>query len=131
MFLRSLGIPMLVWIGDMCGMTQLQLQLGTDEQQFQSALKSVVVTTWGLFLAGYFLGIKKCFLIPEQVITYLGIVCDSHRLRFLVPEERRDTYTPLLQQLLSKTSVAYSEVERTSWNVVHQTSICCDYSFWT
>ena len=92
MYLRSLGIPMLVWIGDMCGMTQLQLQLGTDEQQFQSALKSVVVTTWGLFLAGYFLGIKKCFLIPEQVITYLGIVCDSHRMRFLVPEERRDKY---------------------------------------
>jgi len=69
MYLRSMGIPMLVWIDDMCGMTQLQLQQGTNEQQFQSAMKAMVVTTRVLFLAGYFLGITKCFLIPEQVIT--------------------------------------------------------------
>jgi hypothetical protein len=112
MYLRSLGIPMLVWIDDMCGMTQLQMQQGTDEQQFQSAMKAMVVTTRVLFLAGYFLGIKKCFLIPEQVMTYLGIDCDSHRMRFLVPEERKDKYIPLLQQLLSQTSVTYSEIER-------------------
>ena len=79
MYLRSLGIPMLVWIDDMCGMTQLQLQQGTDEQQFQSAMKSMVVITRVLLLAGYFLGIKQCFLIPEQVITYLGIDCNSHK----------------------------------------------------
>jgi len=47
---------MLVWIDDMCGMTQIQFKQGTDEQQFQSALKSMVVTTWVLFLAGYFWG---------------------------------------------------------------------------
>ena len=90
MYLRSLGIPMLVWIDDMCGMTQLQCQGGADEQQFQSAMKSMVITTRVLFLAGYFLGIKKCSLNPEQVITYLGIDCDSHNMRFMVPEERRD-----------------------------------------
>ena len=112
MYLRSLGIPMLVWIDDMCGMTQLQWQQGTDEQQFQSAMRSMVVTTRILFLAGYFLGIKKCILNPEQVITYLGIDCDSHRMRFLVPEERREKYIPFLQQLLLKTSASYSEVEK-------------------
>ena len=59
MYLTSLGIPMLVWINDRCGMTKLQFKQGTDEQQFQSALRSMVVTTWVLFLAGCFLGIKK------------------------------------------------------------------------
>ena len=112
MYIRSLGIPMVVWIDDMFGMTQLQLKQGNDEQQFQSALRSMVVTTWVLFLAGYFLGIPKCFLIPEQVMTYLGIECNSHRLRFLVPEERINKYVPLLQHLLSRTSVTYTELER-------------------
>ena len=112
MYVRSLGIPMLVWIDDMCGMTQIQFKQGTDEQQFQSALKSMVVTTWVLFLAGYFLGIKKCFLIPEQIITYLGIDCDSHNMRFLVPEERKDKYIPLLQQLLTRNSISFAEMER-------------------
>ena len=80
MYLRSLGIPMLVWIDDMFGMTQLQCKHGRDEDQFQSAMRAMVATTWVIFLAGYFLGIPKCFLILEQVMTYLGIDCDSHRM---------------------------------------------------
>ena len=88
----SLGIPKLGWIDDMLGMTQIQFKEGGDEQQFQSAMKAMVVTTWVLFLAGYFLGTLKCNLIPEQVMTYLGIECDSHRIRFLVPQERKEKY---------------------------------------
>ena len=100
MYLRSKGIPMVVWIDDMFGMTQLQFKQGTDEEQFQSAMRSMVITTWVLFLAGYFLGIPKCFLIPEQVMTYLGIDCDSHNMRFSVPEKRRLNYIAILQNLL-------------------------------
>ena len=112
MYLRSLGIPMLVWIDDMFGMTQFQYNNGSDEDQFQSAMRAMVVTTWVLFLAGYFLGIPKCFLIPEQVMTYLGIDCDSHRMRFTVPESRVTKYIEILQSLLSKHVVFYAEVER-------------------
>jgi hypothetical protein len=64
-----------------------------------------------LFLAGYFLGIPKCFLIPEQVMTYLGIDCDSHKMRFTVPELRATKYIEILQSLLSKHVVFYAEVE--------------------
>ena len=46
---RSLGIPMLAWIDDMCGMTQFLWQQGSDEKQFQSAMTLMVVTTWVLF----------------------------------------------------------------------------------
>ena len=112
MYIRSLGIPMLVWIDDMFGMTQLQFKKGTDEQQFQSSMKGMVITTWVLFLAGYFLGIPKCNLIPEQFMTYLGIDCDSHRMRFFVPEDRKHKYILILQQLLSKESVSYSALEQ-------------------
>ena len=34
MYLRSKGIPMVFWIDNMFGMTQLQFKQGTDEEQF-------------------------------------------------------------------------------------------------
>jgi len=83
-----------------------------DEEQFQSALRAMVVTTYVLFNAGYFLGLPKCNLIPEQVMTYLGIDCDSKHEKFLVPEMRVQKYVPLLQELLIKTSVSYAEIEK-------------------
>ena len=75
-------------------------------------MTSLVVVTHMLFLAGYFLGIPKCFRIPEQVMTYLGIDCDSRTMRFSVPEKRREKYVTILQQLMMKTSVSYSELEQ-------------------
>ena len=112
MYLRSLDIPMLDWIDDMLGMTQQIFKGETDEEQFQSALRAMVVTTYVLFKAGYFLGLPKCNLIPEQVMTYLGIDCDSKHQKFMVPEKRIQKYIPLLQELLAKSSVSYSEVEK-------------------
>ena len=112
MYLRSLDIPMLDWIDDMLGMTQQTFKGETDEEQFQSALRAMVVTTYVLFKAGYFLGLPKCNLIPEQVMTYLGIDCDSKHQKFMVPEKRIQKYIPLLQELLTKSSVSYSEVEK-------------------
>ena len=51
MYLRGLGIPMLVWIDDMCGMTEQQYSQASDEEQFQSALRAMVVTSFVLFKA--------------------------------------------------------------------------------
>ena len=112
MYIRSLGIPMLAWIDDMLGMTQIQFKGGSDDDQFQSSMRGMVITTWVLFLAGYFLGVPKCNLIPEQQMTYLGIDCDSHKMRFFVPEERKEKYIHVLQQLLSSDSVTYSALEQ-------------------
>ena len=44
MYLRSLDISMLDWINDMLGMTQFNFKGETDEEQFQSALRAMVVT---------------------------------------------------------------------------------------
>ena len=45
-------------------------------------------------------------------MTYLGIDCDSHRMRFYVPDTRAEKYVKALQLLLTKSTVFYSEVER-------------------
>ena len=71
----------------------------------------MVVVSMVLFEARYFLGLPKCFLIPEKVMTYLGIQCDSLRTRFFVPEERVQKYLPLLRDRMAKTTVSFSGLE--------------------
>ena len=55
MYAISLDIPMLGWIDDMLGFVQRMLHMASDEEQFQSCLKSMVVLTYITFMAGYFL----------------------------------------------------------------------------
>ena len=45
LYFRGLGIPMLVWIDDMCGMTKQIYSQASDEEQFQSALRAMEVTS--------------------------------------------------------------------------------------
>jgi len=103
---------MVVWIDDMLGMTERRCRAASDENQFQSALRAMVAVSIILFKAGYFLGLPKCKLIPERVMTYLGIECDSIRSKFSVPEERILKYVPLLQGLVARKCLSFSEMER-------------------
>ena len=112
MYIRSLGIPSLGWIDDMLGMTEQLHKNSSDDVQFASAMRAMVVTTIILFKAGYFMGVPKCCLIPEQYMTYLGIDCDTKYGRFLVPQDRIDKYLPTLKEFLSKQWVSFAEMER-------------------
>ena len=112
MYIRSLGIPMLGWIDDMLGMVQQLFHLASDEEQFQSCMRAMVVVSYVMFMAGYFLGIKKCSLIPEQVITYLGIECDALKGRFAVPQARVQKYVPLINKLLTSSWISFSTLEK-------------------
>ena len=112
MYIRSLGIPMLGWIDDMLGMTEQLYKDSTDDMQFQSAMRAMVVVTIILFKAGYFMGVSKCCLIPEQFITYLGIDCDTKYGRFLVPQERIEKYIPILQDFLSRQWISFANLEK-------------------
>jgi len=112
MYIRSLGIPMLGWIDDMLGMTEQLYQQSSDNSQFQSAMRSMVVVSIVLFKAGYFLSASKCCLIPEQFMTYLGIDCDTKHGRFLVPQERKDKYINTLQDFVTKQWISFSDMEK-------------------
>ena len=69
-----------------------------------------------LLKAGNFMGVSKCCLIPEQLVSYLGIDCDSNYGRFLVPRERMDKYIPVLQGFLSKQWISFAEQIREEWS---------------
>ena len=72
----------------------------------------MVVVSIILFKAGYFMGVSKCCLIPEQFMTYLGIGCDTKYGKFLVPQERADKYILILQDFLSRQWVSFADMER-------------------
>ena len=93
-------------------MTERRCRTSPDEDQFQSAVRAMVVVSVMLFRAGYFLGLLKCKLIRKKVMTYLGIECDSMKTRFSVPEERILKYVPLLQDLVERKYVTFSEMEK-------------------
>jgi hypothetical protein len=112
MYIRSLGIPMLGWIDDMLGMTEQLYRNSSDNDQFQSAMRAMVVVSIVLFKAGYFISTSKCCLIPEQFVTYLGIDCDTKYGRFLVPQERVNKYLPALQGFISKSWISFADMEK-------------------
>ena len=74
-------------------------------------MRAMVVLSIIAGQAGYFIRIPKCFLVPEKVMTYLEIQCDSLRSRFSVPEERVAKYLPLLHELEKGKYVSFSEIE--------------------
>ena len=96
----------------MLGMTEQLSRNSSDDMQFKSAMRAMVVVTIILFKAGYFLGVLKCCLIPEQYMAYLGIDCDTKYGRFLVPQDRIDKYVPTLKEFLSRQWVSFAEMER-------------------
>jgi len=80
------------------GMIWHKNKLMQDEEQFSSALRVMVLFSIILFKSGSFLSFLKCSLIPEKVMTYLGIECDSLRGNIAVPEEKIAKYWPLLEK---------------------------------
>ena len=60
---------MLVWIDDMMGMTEHKCKRLTDEEQFQSAMRAMVVLSIITFQERYCIWLPKCFLIPEEVMV--------------------------------------------------------------
>ena len=93
-------------------MTEHKYKLIDDDQQFLSSLRAMVVVSTILFKAGYFLGLKKCHLIPEKVMTYLGIEYDSLKGSFTVPEVRVTKNFPFLEGLKGKNAISFSYMEQ-------------------
>jgi hypothetical protein len=62
MYLRGLGIPISMWIDGMCGMTEQNFSQASDEDQFQCALRAMVITSYVLFKARCFFRVIKMLL---------------------------------------------------------------------
>ena len=93
-------------------MIEHKCELINDEELLSSAIRAMVVVSITLFKAGYFMGLLKYSLIPEKVMTYLGIDRDGLRGRFAVPVESVAKYFPLLEETKGKKAISYTEMEQ-------------------
>ena len=89
-FLRSLGIPCLLYIDDRHnGQLQVPLDKGEsdDDRNFAVAKSAVFLVAFHLVRLGYFLGLSKSILTPREIVPYLGFLADSCQEVFhLIPE---------------------------------------------
>ncbi|KAJ8300929.1 hypothetical protein KUTeg_022448 [Tegillarca granosa] len=53
----------------------------------------------------YFINLQKSVFSPSRVIRFLGLLIDSCRLAFIIPEDKKDKFSVLEESLLLKESV--------------------------
>ena len=75
------------WIGEWLGKAGDNLDDSRCVRR-ENALKSLYVVCEILTIVGYFINIDKSKFVPSTVIRFLGMLVDSDRMSFLVPEDK-------------------------------------------
>lgn len=112
---RSLGVPCLQyiddrWIGGFLQSLFHDLEVSPNDSHLddsQVAEKALYIVCQVMIRVGYFLNIKKSVLVPVKCIKFLGMLVDSERLAFIIPDEKIQKFIALRESILDcdKTSV--------------------------
>ena len=111
-YLRARDVPVLVWIDDFY-LTNFRVSRNSNpEQQAEAALAAVHLALCVFHRAGYFMSVEKCVLNPTTSLVYLGIVCDSAKCRFEVPEDKLVKLETLITAAIDASSITFAELEK-------------------
>ena len=89
-YIRSNGLPLAQYTDNPhLGQVHLSSKVGKDWSDLD--LANAVVFISGLVLAdcGYFIGIQKPVLLPQQSLSFLGFIVDSVRQALILPEQKK------------------------------------------
>ena len=108
-FFRSIGIPCSLYIDDRHnGQLQVSLDQGpyrslktVEERNPAAARSAIFLVAYYLIDLGYFLGLSKSILTPQQVVPYLGFLSDSVRMVFHLIAENKGKFLNLIRETLS------------------------------
>ena len=107
-FCRGLGVPCLQYIDD-----RLIGELGVHGSSgLVEAQRALYVVCEVLTRLGYFIGLSKSFFEPSQIRKFLGLVIDSQRQTFVVPEDKREKFAALRDSILEKQYVDLLSLQR-------------------
>ena len=93
-FLRSMGVHMIVYIDDI-------LVMGESPEQVKSHLEALTYLLTGL---GFVINIPKSITTPAQRIEYLGLLVDSTTLHLSLPGEKLHHIRSEIDQITMKSS---------------------------
>ena len=67
---------------------------------------------YSLVEAAYFIGLAKSQSIPSTCVRFLGFVYDSVRQALIIPQDKRNTFTTLREDILSVPFVSLKLLKR-------------------
>ena len=86
---RQLGIRLIVYMDDILILSHSQEQAIKDRDTVLQLLQ----------LFGWSLNIKKCHFIPTQLIDFLGVMVDSVKMLFFLPQKKVDALRARVQAM--------------------------------
>ena len=95
------------WIGEWLGKAGDNLDVRRE-----NALKSLYVVCEILTRVGYFINIDKSKFVPSTVIRFWGMLVDSDRMSFLVPEDKIERFLVLKDEILTKQEVDLNTLQK-------------------
>ena len=94
-FLRSMGVRMIVYIDDI-------LLMGDSPNQVESHLETLIFILTNL---GFIINVPKSVTTPTQIIEFLGLLVNSTSLHLSLPGEKLHHIRTEVKQLLQKEQV--------------------------
>ena len=115
-YVRSLGIPCSQYIDDrhvgQLAPCQLPRKPAIEWSNFEYADAAAFICASVLISLGYFIGLSKSSLVPQQVLTFLGFIVDSTLCAFLIPEVKKKKFADLRESILKSRSVSVKTLQR-------------------
>lgn len=115
-YVRSLGVPCSQYIddrhvGQLAPLSQSSKTV-TRWSDFEYADAATFICASVLVSLGYFIGLSKSCLVPQQLITFLGFIVDSTLCAFLIPEVKKKKFADLRESILTSRSVSIKTLQR-------------------
>ena len=109
---RKLGVSCLLYIDDrMLG--EWRAKFGDKNcMGILACLKSLYIVCQILIRLGYFLNLNKCVFELSRCLKFLGMFCDSEKLAFLLPNEKKLFFIKLRDNILSSETVSLKTLQR-------------------
>ena len=79
---------------------------------FEYADVATLICASILISLGYFIGLSKPCLVPQQVLAFLGFIVDSTLCAFLIPEIKKKKFADLREYILKGRLVSIKTLQR-------------------
>ncbi|VDI64552.1 Hypothetical predicted protein, partial [Mytilus galloprovincialis] len=110
-YCRSLGVPGLLYIDDRL-VPEWKGDSTDKADPYYLALKGLYIVCQVLVRLGYFLNLTKCVLTPTKCLKFLGMLCDSRKMAFILPQEKKISFSELKEKILANDEVALKTLQR-------------------
>ncbi|MEM1009099.1 MAG: hypothetical protein AAGJ35_08850, partial [Myxococcota bacterium] len=116
---RSLGVPVSQYIDDRhVGQVFSSPLCDSHATCRERAEAASYIMCSMLIEAGHFVAIGKSQFTPSTTVRFLGFLCDSSRQAFFVPEDKREKFANLRENMLSSKVVSLKTLQRFAGKVV-------------